>query len=275
MVKSNGYTPTNKYFRNKFQDFASTKTKKGHLNNQDEEEGAKKLTGKLVKIDRKKIYTDGWLVETTDGKQYWCSYGDGVVCLPDVTESDSYYVPKKQIDVEISIDEDNKVYTLTRLKDPNKKPIALYSDKLELSVNTNEKTNKDNTAKIEVSKNDVKIMGQTIADAFTSNTISVEGYVATETVVANQTVNNKVDATSIKTEAITLFDDDDPTIVPTDFGIALNNGVVTPTVVSSKVSSNEVEGKKLTVENITLGEEDLDTRLKRLEDRINILEGNN
>ena len=161
------------------------------------------------------------------------------------------------------------------LKDPNKKPIALYSDKLELSVNTNEKTNKDNTAKIEVSKNDVKIMGQTIADAFSSNTISVEGYVATETVVANQTVNNKVNTISIKTEAITLFDDDDPTIVPTSFGVAVNNGVVTPTVVSSKVSSNEVEGKKLTVENITLGEEDLDTRLKRLEDRINILEGNN
>lgn len=273
MVKSNGYTPTNKYFRNKFQDFASTKTKKGHLNNQGDEEGAKKLTGVLIKIDRKKIYSNGWLVETTDKKQYWCSYGDGVLCLPDVTESDSYYTPKKKIEVEISIDEDNKVYTLTRLKDPNKKPIALYSDKLELSVNTNEETNKDNKAKIEVSKNDVKIMGQTIAEAFTANSISIEETVATDIVVSNGTVTKELNSNSVKTEGISLYDDEEELNISPSYGIVgIDKGVITPTVLTEDIASHRINSNTLKVESITLGEDDLDNRLKALEQRIKDLE---
>lgn len=265
MVKSNSYTPTNKYFRNKFQDFASTRTKKGHLDNSDDKEGAKTLTGTLVKVSKEKMYTDGWLVETTEKKQYWCSYGDGVLALPDSTESEKYYVPKKKVEVEISIDEDNKVYILTRLKDPNKKPIALYSDKLEISTNTNTDTNKDNTAKIEVSKNDISLVGKTIADAFETKQISVTDTVNTTNAIADTTISDSVYANKVQATEIRLSnDEDESTIVPVGKNIvAVNRTMISPELSTKHIQANSIQ----------LGDEDLHTRLKNLEKRIEDLEG--
>lgn len=263
MVKSNSYTPTNKYFRNKFQDFASTKTKKGHLDNSDDKEGTKTLTGTLIKVSKQKMYDDGWLVETSDGKQYWCSYGDGVIALPESTESAQYYVPKKKVQVEINVDEDNKIYILTRLKDPNKKPIALYSDKLEISTNTNTDTNKDNTAKIEVSKNDISLIGKTIAEAFESNNISVAEKIEAKTSETQKTISNTVQTNTVQTKEIRLFTDDGPTITTIDDNMKVNKDMI-----GLKLSTNHIK-----TDTLQLGEEDLHTRLQRLEERIENLEG--
>lgn len=269
MVKSNSFTPTNKFFRNKFQDFASTKTKKGHLDKSDDKEGTKTLTGVLIKVSKQKMYDDGWLVETSDKKQYWCSYGDGVLALPDSTESEQYYVPKKKIEAEITVDEDNKVYILTRLKDPNKKPIALYADKLEISTNTNTDTNKDNTAKIEVSKNDISLYGKTIAEAFQSKNISVSEKIEakkTETVeaVSESVQTNTMHANNTYTNEIRLFSgDEEPTITTYNDKVKINRSMMSP-----KVSAMHIE-----TDTLQLGDEDLHTRLQRLEMRINDLEG--
>lgn len=271
MVKSNRYTPTNKYFRNKFQDFASTKTKKGHLNNtgNEEDEGAKKLTGTLVKIDRKKLYDNGWLVETTEKKQYWCSYGDGVLCIPDSTVSDTYYVPKAKTEVEISIDEKNSIYTITRLKDPNKKPIALFDDKIEISTNTNTQTNKNNTAKIEVGKDKVNITGNTIVDSFKANAISVEGVVGDDVIVKN-TVSNNVTTNNLITEQILTPDEDEPTMQMYSSTVMFNKGVMMPHAMAEEFHGGSIHANK-----IHLNDEDLGGRLDRLEQRIKELEDGN
>lgn len=208
MVKSNRYTPTNKAFRNHFQDFASTKTKKGHLNNSDESEGTKTVYGVLKKIDKTKLYDKGWLVETSDGKQYWCSYGDGVVCIPESTLSANYYVPKKTTEVEISIDEDNSIYTITRLKDPNKKPIALYNDTIEISTNTNTNSNKDVNAKVSISKNDINLVGQTIADSFKADSIEIKETVKANDMTSNTTTSDTVNANTVKVERLILNEEE-------------------------------------------------------------------
>lgn len=274
MVKSNSYTPTNKYFRNKFQDFASSKTKKGHLNNTDEEEGSKNLTGTLVKIDKEKIYSNGWLVETSDKKQYWCSYGDGVVMLPEYTESSKYYTPKKKTEVNISVDEDNKVYILTRLKDVSKKPISFYDEKLEISVTDNKKKTDDNQddAKIEISKNDISLVGKTIADSFEANKITIAKAVDSDSVQANSiisknTTSDVVDTTTIKTEQIIMADDESPTIELFSDNLYFNRGVIAPNFVGDNINTAEI-----TTTKIQLGDDDLDTRLVDLEKRIKKLE---
>lgn len=271
MVNTKRYTPTNKYFRNHFQQFASKKAKKGHLNNTGEdEEGAKNVNGIIVKIDKKKLYSDGWLVKvpTEDDKEYWCKWGDsGVISLPDCTESDSYYVPKKDTPVDVSIDEDNKVYTIIRMKAVDKTPIALYNDTLELSPDTNTDTNQDNKSKIEISKQDIKLKGEAIAESFKTNTLKVEEAVQTDTIVAANTVTGKINADGVRTESISFYDDKDPTIIPTSKGIGINKGVVTP-----KVFTNDIEGKTIKAETITLGDEDLLKKINKLEKRINDLE---
>lgn len=269
MVKSNGYTPTNKYFRNKFQDFASTKTKKGHLNKSGDDEGTKTLTGVLVKVSKQKMYDNGWLVETTDKKQYWCSYGDGVLCLPDSVESKEYYTPKKNVEVEISVDEDNKIYTITRLKDPNKKPLALYSDTLEISLNTNTDTNKDNSASIQVSQNDISLMGKTIAQAFESNKINVTEELDSANIIANNTVSNVINTNVVKTKEIMLTNDEEPTMVPIGNDVLMVNRQL----LTSEMYADKVSGSEINATVIKLGDDDLDTRLKNLERRIEELEG--
>lgn len=267
MVKSNSYTPTNKYFRNKFQDFASSKTKKGHLNNTDEEEGTKSLTGTLVKIDKEKIYSNGWLVETSDKKKYWCFYGDGVIMLPEYTESDKYYTPKKKTEVNINVDEDKKIYTLTRLKDPTKRPIAFYDDKLEISVTDNKKNAKDNENKIEISKNNISLLGKTIADSFNANKISITESLETEDIVATNTTSDVVNSNVIKTEQIILADDEEPTMQALGDQLIINKNMMAPNFVGEEVHSRDIYAS-----TIRLGEEDLDNRLTKLEARMKKLE---
>ena len=61
-----------------------------------------------------------------------CSYGDNIVYLPPCNKNGNYYVPKNKCLVEISIDKKSKIYTITRMKDPNKQPIAMIDDQIKM-----------------------------------------------------------------------------------------------------------------------------------------------
>lgn len=160
MVGIKKRSPTNKEFKSNFQKLASTKTKKGHLTNQEKEaDDIAKKTGILVKINRKKLYENGWEVKVGTGNDavtYMCSYGDGVMYIPDSTITDAYFVPKGKVEVEITIDKKTKIYTITKINTNNKKPIALFENVLTLSTDTNTESSK-NTASIVLSKDSVNI----------------------------------------------------------------------------------------------------------------------
>ncbi len=132
MVDTKRYTPTNERFRKHTQNFVSEKTKKGHLNDKEKDKGdVSKEDGKLIKVNKKLIKKNGWIVKV-DGKEYHCSYGDNIVFLPPCTEQGNYYVPKKECLVEVSLDKKSKIYTITRIKDPNKQPIEMINDSISL-----------------------------------------------------------------------------------------------------------------------------------------------
>lgn len=154
-------SPTNKEFKTNFQKLASTATKKGHLTDQTKkaDDNAVEI-GTLVRIVRDKMYENGWEVKVGTGsesKTYMCSYGDGVLCIPESTVTDQYLVPKEKTEVEVSIDKKSKIYTIKKIKTNNTKPIALYDDLLTISTNTNTNTNGNVSASIEVSNDSVNL----------------------------------------------------------------------------------------------------------------------
>lgn len=114
MVRSS-YRPTNKRFRDSFQKFAGTKTKKGTLNNEDEK-GSILDKGILEKIKKSQINGKGWYVKV-DGKQYVCTYEDYNGILPDVTETKEFYYLRNTPEVDVSINNKEKVYNIERIKD--------------------------------------------------------------------------------------------------------------------------------------------------------------
>ena len=114
MVRSS-YRHTNKRFRDSFQKFAGTKTRKGNLNNEDEN-GATLEKGVLNKIKKTLIMGKGWYV-TVSGKQYVCTYNDYNGILPDSTETDGFYYPRNNPEVDVSINKKEKTYNIERIKD--------------------------------------------------------------------------------------------------------------------------------------------------------------
>ena len=105
MVRSS-YRPTNKRFRDSFQKFAGTKTKKGNLNNEDEN-GAVLDKGILEKIKKSQITGKGWYVNVS-GKQYVCTYNNYNGILPDVTETEQFYYLRNTPEVDVSINKKEK-----------------------------------------------------------------------------------------------------------------------------------------------------------------------
>ena len=130
MVDSKRYDPTITRFQKHTKSFVSGKTKKGHLNNEERKEGdVINEEGILVRIDKKQIQGKGWRVEI-DKKPYNCSYyGNSFLFLPNCTETDTYYIPKKECKVEVSIDKKSKIYTITKIKglktSPNQQLISI------------------------------------------------------------------------------------------------------------------------------------------------------
>ena len=114
MVRSS-YRPTNKRFRDSFQKFAGTKTKKGTLNDEDNK-GSVLEKGILEKIKKSHIMGKGWYVNVS-GKQYVCTYNDYNGILPDVTETQKFYYLRNSPEVDISINNKEKVYNIERIKD--------------------------------------------------------------------------------------------------------------------------------------------------------------
>lgn len=159
-------SPTNKEFKTNFQGLAGTRTKKGHLNSQEREsDDVSRETGTLIRIHKKKLYEDGWEVQVgtdKDAKTYMCSYQSGVLYIPDSTETDEYYVPKQKTQVEVNIDKKSKIYTIVKINSLNKKPIALFEDNLTISTNTNENTNSDVEASIEVSTKSITLKSDNV-----------------------------------------------------------------------------------------------------------------
>lgn len=114
MVRSS-YRPTNKRFRDSFQKFAGTKTKKGNLNNEDEK-GVVLDKGILEKIKKSQINGKGWYVNVS-GKQYVCTYNNYNGILPDVTETSEFYYLRNSPEVDVSINNKEKTYNIERIKD--------------------------------------------------------------------------------------------------------------------------------------------------------------
>ena len=138
MVDSKRYDPTITRFQKHTKSFVSGKTKKGHLENEDREAGdVIKEEGVLVRIVKKQIQEKGWKVKV-DEKIYNCSYyGNSFLFLPNCTETDTYYIPKKECKVEISIDKKSKIYTITKIKglktSPNQQLISIIEgDKIDI-----------------------------------------------------------------------------------------------------------------------------------------------
>lgn len=151
------FSPTNKKFKKHFEDFASTKPKKGHLGSgeRDNDETAIKV-GKLVRIHRAKLYDRGWEVKI-DNKTYMCTYGDNVIMIPKSTVTEKYFIPKKTTKVEIQMDKVSKIYSIIRIQDDNTVPIAMYDNTLTISTNTNTKTNKKAKAEISLTQETIKM----------------------------------------------------------------------------------------------------------------------
>ena len=158
MVDSKRYDPTITRFQKHTKSFVSGKTKKGHLNR--EPGDVAKADGILVKIDKKKKSSNGWLVKV-QGKEYWCSCDD-LGNVPDVTETEAYLLPKKKCEVEVSIDKASKIYTITKIKTSKVPQITTDLDKIILKTKGNSKITieKDSTTisgkQVKV-ENDVKV----------------------------------------------------------------------------------------------------------------------
>ena len=134
MVDTKRYSPTNKRFQKHTQAFVSGKTKKGHLSSEEREAGdVVKETGLLVKVNKNNIQGNGWEVKI-DNKTYMCTYGDNIIYLPPCTLNGSYYLPKKECKVEVSIDKKSKIYTITKIDDPDKQPISIMNNSITLQT---------------------------------------------------------------------------------------------------------------------------------------------
>ena len=154
MVNSKRYNPSNKRFQKHTQSFVEGKTMKGHLGEGDKNKNTSKETGVLIRVTKSKITSDGWEVKIKK-KTYHCNYGDNIIYLPPHKTTELYYIPNKKCEVEVSIDKKNKIYTITKIKDKNKKPISMTNDGIKLGGN--------GKATIEVSKNSTKIKGENLS----------------------------------------------------------------------------------------------------------------
>lgn len=134
MVDSKRYDPTITRFQRHTKSFVSGKTKKGHITTGEREGDVVKETGTLVKININKIYEKGWEVKVGN-QTLQCTYGDNIVYLPDCTRNGSFYIPKKECKVEVSIDKKSKINTITRINDPNKKPISMMNNEISIQGN--------------------------------------------------------------------------------------------------------------------------------------------
>lgn len=151
MVDSKRYNPSNKRFQKHTQSFVEGKTMKGHLAGKDKDKNKYKIEGVLVRVNKNALNSDGWHVKI-EKKTVKCNYGDNIVYLPPCIEQGDWYIPKAKCEVEVSIDEKSKIRTITKIKDPNKKPISMNNNGIKLEGS--------GSSALEVSIDTVKVYGQ-------------------------------------------------------------------------------------------------------------------
>lgn len=169
MVDSKRYDPTITRFQKHTQSFVSGKTKKGHLNkDNDERESGDviKEEGILVKVNSKDLHGKTWEVKV-DKKTYMCSYGDNIIYLPPYTVNGTYYIPKKECKVEVSIDKKSKIYTITRILDSDKQPITMSNNHITIQTSGD--------ASVKVEKNKTSISSGKASVKVEDNKTSVSG----------------------------------------------------------------------------------------------------
>ena len=125
------HSATNAYFRDNFKRLAGTKTQKGDLNTSD---GSVIYdVGILLRIEKKKILQNGWIVEVND-KTYHCSNDSDRLTVPKHTESKEYYVPNEKIQVDVSLDTKNKIYKLLRMRLSNEDGVSVVQSNGQLTL---------------------------------------------------------------------------------------------------------------------------------------------
>lgn len=201
MVKSNRYNPSNKKFTDHFQKLSGTKTKKGHLNEKGERDSDDVLVtnGVLVKIEKAKRNSNGWQVEVgtgSDKKTYNCVNSTGTTVIPNYTESETYFVMKEKVMVDITIDNVSKIYSITRIHG-TESLINMRDDKITIT-DTPITNDRKQTAKVTLSQNSVQLESETIklkGPEEANNLVEIEG---DTNIYKNLVVHGSLDAPEIQ-----------------------------------------------------------------------------
>lgn len=157
---------THKEFKDNFVDLASNSTKKGHLTSQSRNAGdIQFIDGILKQIVKSRIDSDGWIVEVgdkSDKQSYKCTNPNPLI-IPDSTETETMYIPKKKVKVKISIDKKSHVYNIVNIDDgDNQVSLAKYRNTLYVSVDNNTKNNTSSNAVITMTNNSINLDAKSI-----------------------------------------------------------------------------------------------------------------
>lgn len=177
MVIQKAFTPTNKRFQDHTKKFVGTTTRKGKLGG-GERENTENMdeNGVLVRIEKAKIYDNGWEVEVgqdEEKKTYMCTNNTGMLAIPDSIESAKYYTPKDKTLVDVSIDTVSNIYAITRIRSINNMYLTFKDSNL--TIQASEESDKSDNSKITVGENTVKIEGDNIQIGKVIQTEEIKG----------------------------------------------------------------------------------------------------
>lgn len=191
------HSATNAYFKDNFKRLAGTKTQKGDLNTSD---GSVVYdTGILVRIEKKKILQNGWVVEVND-RTYKCTNDSERLTVPKHTESKEYYVPNDKIQVDVSLDKKNKIYKILRMRLADEDGVSVVQSNGQLTLLSPSASSilpfvsSSHETKEETRKKQSKADGSAIS--LREDSISLVGKVYVNNVNLEKALNNTVTTTS-------------------------------------------------------------------------------
>ena len=177
MVRSS-YRPTNKRFRDRFQEFAGTKTKKGHF---DQDEDTKEKTGTLKKIDKSKLFGKGWYVEiNAEGK-----------------ETDKFLYPKQKLTCDVAVNKKEKKYDIQRIENLKQSPTSVKEGTITIQNNLSSNDYKNIILKNETTN--VSLTEESIN--LNSANVNINGNNINETIDGLQTQINDLQDENMKLKA--------------------------------------------------------------------------
>ena len=219
------HSATNAYFKDNFKKLAGTKTKKGDLNTSD---GSVVYdVGVLLRIEKKKILQNGWIVEVND-KTYRCTNDSERLTVPKHTESKEYYVPNETIQV----DKQNKIYKLLRMRLSNEDGVSVVQSNGQLTLlspsassilpfvssshetaeQTRKKQEKANGSAISLRENNISLVGKVFVnnvdlESALSNTVTTASATqmeTTNTIITSDSINIKFEHIYSQMPSLTL-----------------------------------------------------------------------